>query len=78
MMNLRRTALLLFALTTASELLAHDGHGQTEGGSLLHYVSEPFHTTALLLIVATIVACLLMVQRRRVARQVASKRATRA
>ena len=76
-MILRRTALMLFAMTATTTLFAHDGHGRTEGSSILHYLSEPYHAIALFLGVASIAGALLIVRRRRTARRAAAETTTR-
>ncbi len=42
-------------LALPASLLAHEGHGHTEGSSPLHYVAEPYHAAIFLLAVALIV-----------------------
>lgn len=37
-------------------LLAHAGHGSTEGSSLLHQITEPLHVSFLLVSVAVVFA----------------------
>ena len=44
------TFILLLAGTTV--IMAHPGHGDSEGRSLIHYFSEPFHAIPLILVIA--------------------------
>jgi hypothetical protein len=48
-------ATTVLALTALPQLLlAHEGHGFTQGHSALHYIAEPFHALVLLTVVAGI------------------------
>jgi hydrogenase/urease accessory protein HupE len=53
-----RSAALVVAIVVVlvpSLALAHPGHGQSDGGSLRHYLTEPEHLVALLAVVAAVV-----------------------
>lgn len=43
---------ILMSLATAAEILAHPGHGTTEGSSLIHFISEPIHILSFVAFVA--------------------------
>ena len=43
---------ILVSLATAAEILAHPGHGSTEGNSLVHFITEPVHILSFVATVA--------------------------
>ncbi len=45
---MRRLGLVLSSVLVAAPALAHEGHGHSDGGSLLHYLLEPLHVAAVL------------------------------
>jgi hypothetical protein len=46
--------IVLSGLALPQLLLAHEGHGFTQGHSALHYIAEPFHALVFLIVVAGI------------------------
>lgn len=72
---LRKTFLLIsstlvLTLSAITGLLAHPGHGATDGHSLWHYLTEPFHVISLVAAVAILISIIFwyMVKRRQKAR----------
>lgn len=65
------TALLIFVLTAFAVAWAHPGHGETEGYSFLHYLSEPFHVIPLAAVILASVLIFLFIYSRRKKRYVA-------
>lgn len=49
---------IVLAATIPQLLLAHEGHGFTNGHSALHYVAEPYHALVFLTVVAGIAGLL--------------------
>jgi hypothetical protein len=47
-------AIIIMAVAIPQLLLAHEGHGFTNGHSALHYMTEPYHALVLLTVVAGI------------------------
>ncbi|MFU8861161.1 MAG: hypothetical protein ACNA8K_12145 [Cyclonatronaceae bacterium] len=43
---------ILVILASAAEVLAHPGHGSTEGNSLVHFITEPVHILSFVATVA--------------------------
>ncbi|MCA1801733.1 MAG: hypothetical protein LC662_04650 [Rhodothermaceae bacterium] len=43
---------ILVTLTFAAPVLAHPGHGITEGNSLVHFLTEPVHIISFIAVVA--------------------------
>ncbi|HVJ68887.1 MAG TPA: hypothetical protein VM510_12940 [Caulifigura sp.] len=61
---------LMALLMMSSPLLAHPGHGVTEGTSAVHYFIEPAHIgPVLLLLIGSIVAGVLVKRRRKLQRE---------
>ncbi|MFO8029575.1 MAG: hypothetical protein R6U28_06920 [Cyclonatronaceae bacterium] len=65
------TALLILVLTACAAAWAHPGHGETEGYSLLHYFSEPFHVIPMAAVIVASVLIFLFIYSRRKKRYVA-------
>lgn len=42
----------ILLLTGATAIMAHPGHGESKGHSLIHYFSEPIHAIPLILVIA--------------------------
>jgi hydrogenase/urease accessory protein HupE len=78
-MSMTRPALAIAAaLCAALPAAAHPGHGDGSLGSgVLHYLSEPSHTVALMAAIAVCVAIGLLGARRRTALRVALRDASR-
>ncbi|GEM_PF-977706 len=47
---------VLFFIISAVSLMAHPGHGTTDGHSLIHYLTEPMHATVLVAVFIMIAA----------------------
>jgi hypothetical protein len=62
---MRRLSPVLSSLFLAAPALAHEGHGRSEGGSLLHYLSEPLHAAA---VVGAVLAAIFVARALRAAR----------
>jgi putative Mn2+ efflux pump MntP len=43
---------LLVSLASAAQVLAHPGHGITEGNSLVHFLTEPVHIISFIAVLA--------------------------
>lgn len=43
---------LILLLTGTTAIMAHPGHGESTGHSLIHYFSEPIHAIPLILVIA--------------------------
>jgi len=43
---------ILMSLVNVTELLAHPGHGATEGNSLVHFITEPVHIISFFAVLA--------------------------
>lgn len=43
---------ILVTLASAAQVLAHPGHGITEGSSLVHFLTEPVHVISFIAVVA--------------------------
>jgi H+/gluconate symporter-like permease len=43
---------ILMSLVNVTELLAHPGHGITEGNSLVHFITEPVHIISFFAVLA--------------------------
>jgi hypothetical protein len=43
---------ILVSLASATQVLAHPGHGITEGNSLVHFLTEPVHIISFIAVVA--------------------------
>lgn len=43
---------IMVSLATTAEILAHPGHGSTEGNSLVHFITEPVHILSFVAMVA--------------------------
>jgi hypothetical protein len=48
------TSVLLAITVLPQVVLAHEGHGFTQGNSAMHYIAEPFHALVFLTVVAGI------------------------
>jgi hypothetical protein len=62
---MRLSLFSLAACLTSSPLLAHPGHGVTQGDSAVHYLIEPLHIGPVLLLIAAGIATALWFQRLR-------------
>ena len=62
---MRRLSPVLSALFLAAPAFAHEGHGRSEGGSLLHYLLEPLHASA---VVGAVLAAVFVARALRAAR----------
>ncbi len=67
---------LTACLFAASPVLAHPGHGVTEGDSAAHYLFEPLHAAPVVLVLMAGLAAGVWLKRRRnaLAREYARKR----
>lgn len=63
--------LLAILLATVSAAVAHPGHGETDGRSLLHYFTEPTHLLPLIAVIALAVGLFLAMYAKRKKRAVA-------
>ncbi|OAI55651.1 hypothetical protein AYO47_02390 [Planctomyces sp. SCGC AG-212-M04] len=61
---MRRFAGCFAACLITSPVLAHPGHGVTEGDSAVHYLAEPLHIGPVILLVVAGIATALWLKRR--------------
>lgn len=47
---------ILLLITGTKLLMAHPGHGATDGHSLIHYLTEPMHATILIAVIIMILS----------------------
>jgi len=59
------TALSLFFMALPNIVLAHPGHGETEGFTITHYFIEPVHAIVSIVIVAALVVYIRHLKRNR-------------
>jgi hypothetical protein len=55
MLKYIKTLIFIIISLTSVELLAHPGHGNFEGNSILHYITSPFHILPFLLLVGVVI-----------------------
>lgn len=65
-------SVLLILLIAAAGAWAHPGHGESEGHSLLHYLTEPLHIVPLIAVIVFSVSIFLVMYARRKKRSVAN------
>ena len=46
--------IIVVSMSTSSLLVAHGGHGHTDGDTIAHYLNEPVHIIAIVLMVAVL------------------------
>jgi len=63
---------LLLLLVAATGVWAHPGHGETEGHSVAHYLTETFHVIPLVAVIILSVAIFSVIYARRKIRSVAN------
>jgi hydrogenase/urease accessory protein HupE len=51
-----KSSFLLAALAVPASLLAHPGHGETDGFSIIHYFTEPMHAIIAVGLMVTVYA----------------------